>query len=120
MALVTSSSLRAVGVEDRIRSSGLDYTVIRVGVLVNQRPGEHLIELTQQPLPLAWRYRIARADVAEIFLAALGHPKASRTTFEAVWGARGEPKPFDRLLDSLHPEQEVNGRHLTGGRHGVA
>jgi uncharacterized protein YbjT (DUF2867 family) len=96
-------------VEDRIRTSGLDYTVIRVGVLVNQRGGEHLIEVTQHPLPLAWRYRIARADVAEIFLAALGHRKASRTIFEAVWGARGEPKPFERLLDSLQPEQEMKG-----------
>jgi uncharacterized protein YbjT (DUF2867 family) len=96
-------------VEGGIRASGLDYTVIRVGVLVNQRGREHLIEVTQQPLPLAWRYRIARADVAEVFVAALHHPKASRTTFEAVWGARGDPKPFERLLDGLHPAQEMKG-----------
>lgn len=96
-------------VEDGLRASGLDYTVIRVGVLVNQRGREHLIEVTQQPLPLAWRYRIARADVAEVFLAALHHPKASRTTFEAVWGKLGDPKPFERLLDGLHPDQEMKG-----------
>jgi uncharacterized protein YbjT (DUF2867 family) len=96
-------------VEDGIRASGLDYTVIRVGVLVNRRGGEHLIEVTQQPLPLAWRYRIARADVTDVFLAALDHPKASRTTFEAVWGARGASKPFERLLDGLQPDQEIKG-----------
>jgi hypothetical protein len=50
------------------------------------------------------RYRIARADVAQIFLTALDHPKASRTTFEAVWGQRGTPEAWNRLLDRLHPD----------------
>src|SRR5262249_20730950 len=69
-------------VEDEIRASGVDYTVIRTGVLLNRGGGQHLIKVTQQPLPLAWRYRIGRADVAQVFLAALDHPAASRTTFE--------------------------------------
>ena len=96
-------------VEGDIRASGVDYTVIRVGMLLNQPGGQHVIKVTQQPLPLSWRYRIARADVAEIFLSALQHPKASRTTFEAVWGSRGEPKTLDRLLDGLQPDEEVKG-----------
>jgi uncharacterized protein YbjT (DUF2867 family) len=91
-------------VEDEIRMSGLDYTVIRTGMLLNSPGGEHVIQVTQEPLPLGWRYRIARADVAEIFLAALDHPKASRTTFEAVWGPRGEPQPLQSLLESLQPD----------------
>jgi len=33
---------------------------------------------------------------------------------------REEPKPFERLFDGLQPEQEMNGRRLTGGRHGMA
>jgi uncharacterized protein YbjT (DUF2867 family) len=93
-------------VEDEIRASGVDYTVIRTGVLVNRPGGQHVLEVTQQPLPLGWRYRIARADVAEIFLAALEHPKASRTTFDAVWRERGEPRPLDRLLDGLRRSGE--------------
>lgn len=94
-------------VEDTIRTSGMDYTVIRTGVLLNGPGGEHVIEVTQQPLPLAWRYRIARADVAELFLAALEHPNASRTTFEAGWGRRGEPLPWPRLLEGLQRDDEI-------------
>jgi hypothetical protein len=60
--------------------------------------------VTQQPLPLAWRYRIARADVAELFLAVLEHPKAVRATFEAVWGRLGQREPLNRLLDRLQPD----------------
>ena len=62
--------------EDEIRASGLNYTIIRAGVLLNSPGGQHSIQVTQQPLPLAWRHRIARADVAEVFLTALEHPKA--------------------------------------------
>ena len=94
-------------VEEDIRASGIDYTIIRTGVLLNRPGGEHVIQVTQQPLPLAWRYRIARADVAEIFLAALQQPKASRTTFEAVWGSRGEPKPLEEMLNGLQPDEDL-------------
>lgn len=90
--------------EDEIRASGLDYTIIRTGVLLNQPGGQHVIEVTQQPLPLAWRYRIARADVADLFLAALEHEKAACTTLEAVWGQCGQPQPLTRLLDRLQPD----------------
>jgi uncharacterized protein YbjT (DUF2867 family) len=88
-------------VEDEIRTSGLDYTIIRTGILLNQPGGQHLINVTHQPLPLSLRYRIARADVAQVFLTALEHPKAARATFEAVWGRRGEPEAWSGLLDRL-------------------
>jgi uncharacterized protein YbjT (DUF2867 family) len=93
--------------ENQIRASGVDYTVIRTGVLLNRPPGRHLIQVTQKPLPLSWRHRIARADVAEIFLAALEHSRTSRTTLEAVWGPRGQPKALDRLLDGLRRDDEL-------------
>jgi len=93
--------------EDVIRASGVDYTIIRCGVLLNCAGGEHVIEMKQQPLPLAWRYRIARADVAEVFLAALEHPNASRTTFDVVWGRQGYRKPLPRLLEGLRRDDEI-------------
>jgi len=95
-------------VEDEIRASGVDYTVIRTGVLLNRPGGEHVIRIMQEPLPLAWRYRIARADAAQVFVAALDHAKASRTTFEAVWGARGEPR-LSRQMESLQQDDELKG-----------
>jgi len=77
-------------VEEQIRTSGLNYTIIRTGVLLNRPGGQHLINVTQQPLLLSFRYRVARADVAELLVAALEHPKTIRATFEAVWGQRGQ------------------------------
>lgn len=90
--------------ERELRASGVDYTVIRTGVLLNRPGGRHRISVTQSPLPLSIRYRIARADVARIFAAALEHPDTSRTTFEAVWGPPGEPGAWDKLLDGLTPD----------------
>ena len=92
--------------EDEIRASELAYTIIRTGILLN-RPGErHEIDVTQRDLPLSLRYRIARADVARVFLAALEHPGTARTTFEIVWGRRGRPKAWSELLNSLVPDTE--------------
>lgn len=89
--------------EDAIRQSGLDYTVIRAGVLLNARGGRHAIMITQRALPLSLRYRIARADVAEVFVAAIAHPRASRATFEVAWG-HGPRAPVASLLDDLEPD----------------
>lgn len=92
-------------VEDEIRKSGLEYTIIRTGVLLNRPGGRHLVRVTQEPLPLSLRYRIARADVAELFVAALDHPRAANTSFEAVWAGRGRPAPWSGLLDGLLPNR---------------
>jgi len=90
--------------EDAIRASGLPYTVIRTGMLLNRPAGSHTIELTQRALPLLARYRIARADVAEAFVAALDHPRAVRATFEIVWGRKGQRKEWPDLLATLTPD----------------
>jgi uncharacterized protein YbjT (DUF2867 family) len=90
--------------EGEIRSDGVDYTIIRSGVLVDAPAGGHVIKLSQTPLPLSLRYRIARGDVAECFVAALDHPRASRTTFEIVWGRRGSREPWPQMLDRLQPD----------------
>jgi uncharacterized protein YbjT (DUF2867 family) len=91
-------------VEGEIRASGLDYTIIRTGILLNRADGQRVIEVTQRPLPLSLRYRISRADVAEVFLAALEHPRATRATFEVVWGPRGRPEALGGLLDLMEPD----------------
>jgi len=90
--------------EDEIRAAGMDYTIIRAGVLVDAPAGEHTIRLSQKPLALSIRHRIARGDVANAFVAALDHPSASRATFEIVWGPRGSPEPWPQLLERLRPD----------------
>jgi uncharacterized protein YbjT (DUF2867 family) len=91
-------------VEDDIRASGLDYTIIRVGFLLNRPAGEHAVVVGQDALPLAPRNRIARADVAEAFVEAMEHPHASRTTFEIVWGKGARRESWNSLLDRLKPD----------------
>jgi len=96
-------------VEDRIRSSGLDYTIIRVGFLLNRPGDEHAVNVSQGALPLAFRNRIARADVAEAFVAAMRHPSASRATFEIVWGKGSRRESWSSLLGKLKPDQPRPG-----------
>lgn len=89
-----------VRAEHAIRASTLDYTIIRAGVLVNQPGGRHPIAVTQAPLPLSWRHRIAREDVARIFVDAIDHPRTSRCSFEVVWqrdGGAGVASLFSHL-----------------------
>src|SRR5262245_8375770 len=45
--------------EDAIRASGLAYTIIRTGMLLNRPGGVHAVKVTQEGLPLSPRYRIA-------------------------------------------------------------
>jgi uncharacterized protein YbjT (DUF2867 family) len=91
-------------VEDKIRNSGLDYTIIRVGFLVDRPAGGRAVIVSQGALPLALRNRIARADAAEAFVEAMQHPRASRATFEVVWGEGPRREGWNALFERLKPE----------------
>jgi uncharacterized protein YbjT (DUF2867 family) len=93
-------------VEDKIRGSGLDYAIIRVGFLLDRPSGERAVNLSQGALPLAFSNRIARADVAEAFVEAMEHPRASRTTFEIVWGSGPRQQSWSRLFERLRPDRQ--------------
>jgi len=90
--------------EAEIRASGLDYTIIRAGILLSRPGGQRAVKVSQDALPLSLRYRIARADVAEAFVAALDHPRASRATFEVVWGHGPRTEDWDVLFGRLKPD----------------
>ena len=87
--------------EEEIRRSGLDYTIVRAGVLLHREGGNRAIRVTQERLPLSLRFHIARADVAEVLIAALDHPCARRATFEVGWGRGPRLEPLQTLLDGL-------------------
>ncbi len=90
--------------EDDIRASGVDYTIIRAGFLLNSPGGRRAIELSQEAQPLAPRYRISRADVAETFVEAFKRPNTSRTTFEVAWGRGPRREQWDLLFSRLTPD----------------
>jgi uncharacterized protein YbjT (DUF2867 family) len=71
--------------EDAIRSSGLDYTIVRAAFLLNRPPNQRAIRVRQTESALTLHECIARADVAEALVAAVYHPDASRATFEVKW-----------------------------------
>jgi len=90
--------------EDEIQKSGLDYTIVRAGFLTNSPGGRRAVEVSQRGYPLALKYRISRADVAETFVQALKHPQTRRTTFEVVWARGGDRKAWDVLFGELMPD----------------
>lgn len=90
--------------EVEIRSSGIDYTIIRAGMLTNDPAGRRAIEIGQGSYPLAFKYRISRADVAEVFVQALRHPETRRARFNVV-GVSGAPRvSWDLMFASLKPD----------------
>jgi uncharacterized protein YbjT (DUF2867 family) len=67
--------------EDTLRASGVPYTVVRPGGLVNGAGGEKDIVFEQGDGP-SENSTITRADVARICVEALKHPEARNRTFE--------------------------------------
>jgi len=90
--------------EEEIRRSGFDYTIIRAGFLINSPGGRRALEVSQREYSLAFKYRISRADVAEVFVQALRHPSTRRTTFEVVWAKGGHRQTWDILFGQLTPD----------------
>ncbi len=90
--------------EEHIRSSGLNYTIIRVGFLLNRPGGRRTVEMSQGNLPLAIRNHIARADVAGAFVEALRHHRTKNTTFEIIWGKGNRQESWDVLLNRVNPD----------------
>jgi uncharacterized protein YbjT (DUF2867 family) len=92
-------------VEREIRASDVSHTIIHAGILRDVPAGRRPVEISQESLALRPRYRIARADVAEVFVRAMDHPAAANTTFDVVWTPRGsEPPPLDAQLAALSPD----------------
>jgi len=92
--------------EERIRASGLDYTIVRAGILLGSKGGRRGVAVSQGDLPLAPRHRITRDDAAEVCVEALRHAGASRTTIEIVEGGGRRTGPWDGALGRLVPDPE--------------
>jgi nucleoside-diphosphate-sugar epimerase len=67
--------------DDAVRESGLDWTIVRPGMLTDD-PGTGRVALGDQ----VGRGPIPRADVAEVIAAALEQPSTVRATFEVIGG----------------------------------
>lgn len=84
--------------ENALRASGVPYTVIRPGGLVDE-PGEpRVVQFSQGDTTTG---RIRRADVALVCVEALGRPEAQHKTFEILSGSGAPPQDFKRDFAAL-------------------
>jgi uncharacterized protein YbjT (DUF2867 family) len=87
--------------ENALRASGVPYTVIRPGGLVDE-PGEpRIVQFSQGDKTTG---RIRRADVALVCVEALGRREAMRKTFEILSGSGAPPQDFKRDFAALEAD----------------
>jgi len=86
--------------EEAVRASGVPYTIVRPGGLLDTPGGKAGIRAFQGD-NLKNNGRIPRADVAAVCLNALGNPRAASKTFEIVSGAEGSSVDWSGLFAGL-------------------
>jgi len=91
--------------EEALRSSGLNYTIVRAGLLSNAPVGMHPVRIDQRQLPLDLRYRSGRMDTALAIIHSLTRPTAHRATFNVYWGPGDQAdKAWKDQFDQLQPD----------------
>jgi uncharacterized protein YbjT (DUF2867 family) len=90
--------------EAAIRDGGLDYTIVRAGILTNDPAGRRGLRISQAPVPLSWSTRVSRADIAELFVRALASPGTRRITLSVTGAGRPEEPAWDALFSRLQPD----------------
>jgi uncharacterized protein YbjT (DUF2867 family) len=93
--------------EEALRRSGLDYTIVHAGILVDAESRSRGVLLGQPPRRMWPWTRISRADAAEVLVQALLHPEARNTTFDALWG--GSSWNWNELFAGLRPDSGRSG-----------
>lgn len=91
--------------EDAIRSSGLDYVIVRAAFLLNQPAHQRAIHVRQDESSLTFHECIARGDAAEALVEAVFHPNTARTTFEIRWGEGPRQSDWSALFNGLRPDE---------------
>lgn len=84
--------------EEAVRASGVPYTIVRPGGLVDKPGGEGGIRLEQGDRGTGF---IPRADVARVCVAALESPAARNRTFELYSGPGAPPSDWNAVFGAL-------------------
>ena len=91
--------------ENVLRTSGLNYTIIRPGELTDESGGKSALRVDQGDKLSGGQ--ISRSDVAAICLAALDDISTYHTTFEVVAEAGAPPKKLNDLFAALKTDREL-------------
>jgi uncharacterized protein YbjT (DUF2867 family) len=84
--------------EQALRASGVPYTIVRPGGLVNTPANQFAVVFAQGDTTGG---RISREDVAQVCVAAIQTPGAINKTFEVFNGETNGDNPWGVLFDSL-------------------
>eukprot|EP00208_Stichococcus_sp_RCC1054_P006685 CAMPEP_0206139406 /NCGR_PEP_ID=MMETSP1473-20131121/5871_1 /ASSEMBLY_ACC=CAM_ASM_001109 /TAXON_ID=1461547 /ORGANISM="Stichococcus sp, Strain RCC1054" /LENGTH=234 /DNA_ID=CAMNT_0053533187 /DNA_START=225 /DNA_END=929 /DNA_ORIENTATION=- len=89
--------------EDRLRNSGIPYTVVRPGGLTDDGGGASQLLINQGDKGSPGR--VSRADVAAVCIAALEHPeKSAGRTIELAAQFADPPTPLTTVFDGTVPD----------------
>ncbi len=83
-----------------LRSSGLDYAIVRAPILTNAPAGDSNMKITPATHRLTARAKISRGDFARILILAAQQSVASRKTFD-LFSAKGIASSDQQLLEQL-------------------
>jgi nucleoside-diphosphate-sugar epimerase len=83
-----------------LRSSGVDYTIVRAPMLTNAPAGESSVRLTRAINKLTLGSKIARGDLARVMILASQQAVASRKTFDLIV-SKGAAPSDQQLLKQL-------------------
>jgi len=84
--------------EEALRASGVPYTIVRPGGLINEAGGQKSVAFAQGDDETG---AIPRADVARVCVAALGSPDALNKTFEINSGKSAPAESFSEAFAAL-------------------
>jgi uncharacterized protein YbjT (DUF2867 family) len=84
--------------ENALRASGVPYTIVRPGGLLDEPGGRKAVQFSQGDTTTG---RIPRADVALVCVEALGRRSALRKTVELLSGDGALPQDFEREFAAL-------------------
>ena len=87
--------------EEALRESGVPYTIVRPGGLINEAGGQKSVAFAQGDTETG---AIPRADVARVCVAALGSPDALNKTFEINSGKAAPEQSFDAAFAALEAD----------------
>lgn len=88
--------------EDAVRNSGLSYTVVRPGGLIDEPGGRKGIVFAQGDCITG---RVTRADVAAVCIQSLAQPAARNVTFEVINNDDAPPSDWPRVFATLKPDR---------------
>jgi uncharacterized protein YbjT (DUF2867 family) len=91
--------------EDALRDSGVDYTIVRPGGLMDSPGGETAVVFEQGDSSTGM---ISREDVALVCVAALQTPAARNKTFEVFGSEERAPNDWTNLYSDLQSDNKPN------------